>query len=267
MKMRFSRSQLCIPYSLFLILFVIFPLLILLFYGFTDATGAITLKNFGRFFSNPTAISTMLISIGLGLITTAICLLLAYPVAYILARSQLRKRNVLLLLFIMPMWINFVLRINALKEMLDLLGMLGKNNFLNTVLGMVYDFLPFMILPLYTTLIKLDKSLLEASADLGATKSHTFFKVIFPLSMPGIVSGITMVFMPTMTSYVISDTLGLGHVTIIGKQIEQYFIGASKDWHMGSTIAFILLVIIFVTTLVSGKFRDSNLEQRGARLW
>ena len=267
MKLKFSRKSLCIPYSVFLILFVIFPLLILLYYGFTDASGRVTLGNFGKFFTNPTTISTMLISIGLALITTLICLLLAYPTAFILARSGIKRRNVLLLLFIMPMWINFVLRINALKEMLDLVGMLGKYNFLNTVLGMVYDFLPFMILPLYTTLIKLDGNLLEASADLGAGKTHTFFKVILPLSMPGILSGITMVFMPTMTSYVVSDTLGQGHVYIIGKQIEQYFIGTYRDPHIGSTIAFILLIIIFATTLISGKFRDENLERRGAQLW
>jgi spermidine/putrescine transport system permease protein len=266
MKLRFSRSQLCIPYALFLALFVVLPLVIVFYFALTDKSGNFSLANFSRFFFDPALISTMIVSMAIGAAATIICLLLGYPVAYILARSGWRRKNVLLLLLVMPMWINFVLRINALKEFMQLIGILGKYNFLNTVLGMVYDFLPFMILPLYTTLIKIDKSLLEASADLGATPSTTFLSVTLPLSTPGILSGITMVFMPTMTVYVISDALGLGHVVILGKQIEHYF-GSGDNWNMGSTIALVLLLVIFASTFLSNRFKDEESEEKGRALW
>lgn len=267
MKMHFNRRQLVVPYGLFLVLFVIIPLGFIVFYAFTNgSTGAFSLNNFIKFFASPTSLSTLLLSIGVALLTTLVCLLIAYPISYILARSKFKKKSVLLMLFILPMWINFVLRINALREFLDLIGILNKAHLFNTILGMVYDFLPFMILPLYTTLIKLDKSMLEASADLGSHPASTFLKVTLPLSMPGIVSGITMVFMPTMTNYVISDTLGLGHVTIIGKFIEECF-GARSDWHLGSAIALVLLMIIFVSMLVSGGFKEEDNGSRGAGLW
>lgn len=169
------------------------------------------------------------------------------------------------MLFILPMWINFVLRITALRELLDLIGLLGTQNYLNTVIGRVYDFLPFMILPLYTTLEKLDTSYLEAASDLGGNRFTVFTKVTFPLSMPGVISGITMVFMPSMTNYVVSDTLSNFNITILGKLIDQYFT-TYDNWHMGSMISIILLVIIFVTMLVTGGFRDGR-EARGANLW
>lgn len=267
MKFSFSRKQLCIPYSVFLIVFIVIPLLIVLYFGFTDKlTGDFTLNNFVKFFTDLTAISTLLISFELAILTTILALLIAYPVAYILAKSNFKKKNILLMLFIMPMWINFVLRINALKELFDLVGMLGKNNFINTLIGMVYDFLPFMILPLYITLIKLDKSLIEAAKDLGGNKFNVFVKVVLPLSLPGIISGVTMVFIPTMTNYVISETIGLRHVTIIGKLIEVNFI-EFNNWNMGSAIALILLMIIFVSMLFTGKFKDENLSTRGSNLW
>jgi spermidine/putrescine transport system permease protein len=267
MKIQFSRKQLCIPYSLFLLIFVIIPLFVVIYYAFTDKiTGKITFANFIDFFQNTTAISTLFISIWIAFLTTFFSLLIAYPVAYILAKSNYKKKSILLLLFIMPMWINFVLRVNAIKEILELFGMLGKTNFLNTIIGMVYDFLPFMILPLYITLIKIDKSLLEAAEDLGGNKLNVFTKITFPLSMPGIVSGITMVFMPTMTCYVISESLGQGKITIIGKLIENSFINAN-NWNFGSAIAIILLFIIFASMLFTGKFKDENLESRGTGLW
>lgn len=266
MKIRFSRSQLCIPYGVFLAVFVALPLLIVIYFAFTDKNGVFSLANFGNFFTDTALINTMVISIVIGAATTALCLLIGYPVAYILARSGWRQKYVILLLFIMPMWINFVLRINALREFLQLIGMLGKLNFLNTVLGMVYDFLPFMILPLYTTLIKIDKSLLEASADLGASAGKTFLNITLPLSTPGILSGITMVFMPTMTCYVISDSLGLGNITIIGKQIEHFF-GRGDNWNMGSAVALILLLIVFLSALLTNKLKGANIDNRGQTLW
>ena len=267
-KVHFSRKQLCIPYGLFLALLVVIPMLLILFYAFTEtADGAIrfSFANFLNFFTSKAKLSTLLMSFTVAILSTAICLVIAYPVAYILARSKLRRKSVLLMLFILPMWINFVLRITALRELLDLIGLLGTQNYLNTVIGMVYDFLPFMILPLYTTLEKLDTSYLEAASDLGGNRFTVFTKVTFPLSMPGVISGITMVFMPAMTNYVVSDTLSNFNITILGKLIDQYFT-TYDNWHMGSMISIILLVIIFVTMLVTGGFRDGR-EARGANLW
>lgn len=260
----FSRGQLCIPYGVFLLLFVIFPLLLIVYYAFTSKTGKFSLENFAWFFSNAASIKNLFSSILLGLITTVVCLLLAYPAAYALSRIKSHKRTILLLLFIMPMWINFVLRAMALKELLSLIGLLGKYNYLNTVLGMVYDYMPFMILPLYTSLIKMDKSLEEAASDLGANGWGVFSKVTLPLSVPGIVSGVTMVFLPSMSCYVISDTFGNGKVTIIGKLIELWF-GSGDNWHYGSVVALVLLVIMFVVTLAMGGFSKTE-DARGSNL-
>lgn len=272
-KFVFNRGQLCIPYGVFLLFFVILPLLMIVYYAFTSKTGGFSLENLvwffkpeeGKILSAP--IRNLLLSMLLGLITTAICLLLAYPVAYALSRMKAHRRTILLLLFIMPMWINFVLRAMALKELLSLLGILGKSdffNYFNTVLGMVYDYLPFMILPLYTTLIKMDKSLEEAASDLGANGWGVFTKVTLPLSVPGIISGVTMVFLPSMSCYVISDTFGNGKVTIIGKLIERWF-GAGDNWHYGSVVALILLVIMFVATFAVGGFSKTE-NARGSNL-
>lgn len=259
----FSRKHLCIPYGVFLACFVVLPLLLIIFYSFTDKAGGFSFDNFVRFFSSTTTISTLIISILIGLATTIICILIAYPIAYILARSNLNKGGTLLMLFIMPMWINFVLRAMAMKDLLTLTGILGVNSYLSVVIGMVYDYLPFMILPIYTVLIKMDKSLIEASHDLGAGGLHTFTKVIFPLSAPGIASGITMVFMPTMTCYVISDTFGNGLITIIGKLIDEQFT-TFQNWNFGSAMAMILLVIMLVSMWITGSFK--NEETRGTNL-
>ena len=260
----FSRSQLCIPYFLFLVLFVIFPLLLIVYYAFTSKTGQFSLNNFVWFFSTTTNLKNLLFSIGLGAVTTIVCLLIAYPVAFVLSKIKTQKRNILLLLFIMPMWINFVLRAMAMKELLSLLGLFGKYNYLNTVIGMVYDYLPFMILPIYTTLIKIDKSYEEASSDLGASKLTTFVKIILPLSLPGIISGITMVFLPSMTCYVISDTFSNGKILIIGQLIELWF-GEGSNWNYGSTVALIMLVIMYAGMIISGKFaKEENV--RGTNL-
>ena len=192
MKLRFSRKTLGIPYAVFLVCFVIIPMLVIVFYAFTDDEMHFSFVNFGKFFSDPTKLSTIVYSLVIALLTTAVTLVIAYPVAYILARSKMQKKYILLLLFVTPMWINFVLRVNALREILAWAGMLGEANYFNTILGMVYDFLPFMILPLYTTLSKIDGSLYEASADLGGNSFTTFTRVTVPLSMPGVLSGMTM---------------------------------------------------------------------------
>lgn len=276
--LKFSRKQLGIPYAVFIGLFVVLPLLLIVLYAFTVERGepttndvtkfSFSFENFVYFFGSSANIRAIYVSFGLAIVTTAICLLVAYPVAYILARSKMKWRNVILMLFILPMWINFVLRTAAMKELLFKIGMYrsSKLSMVNTVIGMVYDYLPFTILPLYTVLIKLDKSILEASADLGATDAQTFFKVVIPLSAPGIVSAITMVLLPTTTSYVVSDTLGNGNVTIIGKLIEDQF-STMFDWHAGSAIAMILLILIFITMFVTRKFSDEEVNTRGGGLW
>lgn len=265
MKFRFNRKHLGIPYGVFLVCFVIIPMLVIVFYAFTTETDGVlsfSFANFGKFFSDPTKISTIVYSIVIALITTFFTLLIAYPAALILARSKMKRVHVLVLLFVTPMWINFVLRVNAVRELLGLIGLLGEANYFNTILGMVYDFLPFMILPLYTTMTKIDNSLYEASADLGGNAFTTFTQVTLPLSMPGILSGITMVFLPSMTNYVVSDMLGNSMVTIVGKFIETYF---GTDWHMGSLIALILLIVVFAASLLSGGYKSEN-NVRGANL-
>lgn len=257
-RFRLSKAQLCLPYGLFLICFVLAPLFVIIYYAFTNGEGSFTLENLTGFFSSPKTLGTLVYSFGIAIVTTSACLLLAYPIAYILARGKFRHRSVILMVFIMPMWINFTLRITALKEILTMIeGNLSFHPFLNTIIGMTYDFLPFMILPIYTTLLKLDKSLLEAASDLGADAVQTFFKVTLPLSVPGIISGIVMVFLPSMTNYVVLDML-YNSTYIMGSLIGAYF--SAYDWHGGSMIALILLIIILVFTLFTDRYADEDAE-------
>lgn len=238
-----------IPYGVFLAFFVAAPLIVLFYYAFTNGSGQFTLNNLKNFFVDPNTMGTLCYSIVLAVTVTLVCLVIAYPVAYILASSALKRKGVILMLFVLPMWINFTLRITALKEIISLIeGNLAFHPFLNTVIGMTYDFLPFMILPLYTTLSRLDSSLIEAAGDLGADSFQTFIKVIFPLSIPGIVSGVSMVFLPAMTNYVVLDML-YNSTYIMGSLIGSYF--SAYDWHNGSMIALILLFIIGIVAVVS----------------
>lgn len=264
MKMpKFSRSQLCLPYAVFLVLFIIAPLLVIIYYAFTNGQGNFTITNLTNFFTNSNTIGTLLYSLLLAVTATLICLVIAYPTAYILARSGIRKQYILLMLFVLPMWINFTLRITALKGVLSLIeGNISLHPFLNSVIGMTYDFLPFMILPLYTCFLKLDKSLTEAASDLGANRFVVFFKVTLPLSVPGIISGITMVLLPAMTNYVVLDML-YNSTYIMGSLIGSYF--SAYDWHNGSMISLILLIIIFIVTLVTDRFSDKE-EDHGRAL-
>ena len=263
-KLRFSRSQLCIPYAAFLILFVIAPLFVIVYYAFTNGQGQFTFSNFLNFFASTNTLGTLLYSFALAAVTTLVCLAIAYPTAYILARSGLKKKYVLLMLFVLPMWINFTLRITALKEILSLIeGNISAYPFLNSVIGMTYDFLPFMILPLYTSLLKLDNSLLEAAADLGADKFTVFLRVTLPLAVPGIISGMTMVLLPSMTNYVVLDML-YNSTYIMGSLIGSYF--SAYDWNNGSLISLVLLVIILIVTLVTNRFSDKDAGARGAVL-
>ena len=268
---RFSRKLLAIPYGLFLVAFVVIPLLIIIYYAFTNDSGVFDFKYVRVFFTESgfDNLKTIAQSLFISLISTVICLLIAYPVAYIIANCKLKNKSSLLLLFIIPMWINFVLRINALKELLTWIGIYNKShewNIVNTILGMVYDFLPFMILPIYTTIIKIDKSYLEASRDLGATETKTFLKITLPLSKGGIMSGVSMVFLPSMTNYVVSNYLTNKNVKILGKLIDDYFTG--DLWHDGSFLALILLLFMFLITWLTGGFSaEEQTDTRGASLW
>ena len=276
---RFSRKLLAIPYGLFLGIFVVIPLLIIIYYAFTNDEGRFTTeyvkvffnedgKGFWAFFKSYN-FKTIMQSLFISVMSTIVCLLIAYPVAYIIAKSKLKNKSALLLLFIVPMWVNFVLRINALKELLVWIGIFNKSNgwnIFNTILGMVYDFLPFMILPIYTTIIKIDNSYLEAARDLGATGARAFVKVTLPLSKAGIMSGVSMVFLPSMTNYVVSNYLTFRNVKIIGKLIDDYFTG--DLWHDGSFIALVLLTFMFLVTWLTGGFKASEQnDTRGASLW
>lgn len=255
-KSYFDRSFLAIPYVLFLMFFVIFPLVVILYYGFTDASGHFSLSNFAAFFCNSKTMGTLVYSLVIGVAVTVICLLLAYPVAYILAKGEYARKHSFLMVFVLPMWINFTLRITALKEILSLIeGNIAFHPFLNTVICMVYDFLPFMIMPLFNALTKLDSSMLEASRDLGANSLETIFRVVLPLSVPGIISGVTMVFLPAMTNYVVLDMV-YNSTYIMGSLIGSYF--NAYDWNNGSVISAILLMIIGIVTILFGRMADKT---------
>lgn len=259
----FSRKQLCIPYGVFLTCFVAVPLMVIIYYAFTNGEGHISLANLIGFFTSTNTIGTLLYSLVIACVTTAVCLLIGYPIAYILATSEFKHGSVLLIMFVLPMWINFTLRITALKEVLTILeGNLAYYPFLNSVIGMTYDFLPFMILPMYTTLTKLDRNLLEAARDLGADPVQVFIKVTLPLSVPGIVSGVVMVFLPSMTNYVVLDML-YNSTYIMGSLIGSYF--SAYDWHNGSMIALVLLAIILIFNKVTGQYSDEE-DGRGGTL-
>ncbi len=252
----FSRKSLGIPYLLFLLLFVLLPLFVLIYYAFTNGQGEFTVLNLTGFFTDPNTLGTLCYSFGIAAVTTVVCLLLAYPAAYILAISKLPAKSIIIMLFVMPMWINFSLRITALKEILTWMeGRLAYHPFFNTVLGMSYDFLPFMILPIYTTISKLDGALLEAARDLGAGELQAFLKVTLPLSLPGILSGVSMVFLPAMTNYVVLDML-YNSTYIMGSLIGSYF--AAYNWNGGSMIALILLGIVCLFTLMTRGIEEEN---------
>ncbi len=263
--MKFSRKTLGIPYTLYLILFVVAPLFVLIYYAFTDKTGQPSAANLVNFFTDPNTLGTLCYSLGIAAVTTLVCLLLAYPVAYILANSKMKQKSAMVMIFVLPMWINFSLRITALKEILTMIeGNLAYHPFVNSVIGMTYDFLPFMILPIYNTLAKLDNSLVEAAMDLGANEAETFFKITLPLSVPGIVSGVSMVFLPAMTNYVVLDML-YNSTYIMGSLIGSYF--AAYNWNGGSMIALVLLgIIILFTFLTRGMDDEENAGGRGGAM-
>lgn len=263
-KIKFSRKWLAVPYAVFMLLFVVIPLLLILGYAFTDNDGNFTFENLVTLFSSSSNIETILVSFIIGALNTVLCLIIGYPVAYFLAHRDLKIPGAIVLLFVMPMWINFVLRTAATRDLLYWIGINGgEHPYLNTMIGMVYNYLPFVILPLYSAMTKLDYSQIEASYDLGAHPRQTFVKVILPMTMPGILSAATMVFMPTMSSYVISDVMGERKLSLIGNSIQLYF--DQGLWHMGSIIAVVMLLLI-----AFGMFATKNMdreEQVRGNLW
>ena len=252
-----KRSNWSIPYFIFLVLFVILPLVLVIVYAFQSNEGGFTLANIGKFFSDSDAISTFALSLEVAIENTLICILLGYPAAYILADKQLNRSAVTIVLFILPMWINALMRTLATSELFNVLGFtLGKGTLL---FGMVYDYLPFMIYPIYNILQKMDKSYGEAAEDLGATPLQVFTKVTLPLSMPGIMSGVMMVFMPTVSTFAIAEFLTNNKIKLFGTIIQENI--NSSMWNYGSALALIMLSIIGITSLFSSE--DSNAAEGG----
>ena len=265
MKFRFQRKYLCIPYFLFLILFVVLPILLIVFYAFTDTNGNFTMDAFVNFFSSTNKLNVLLVSLLFGVLNTIICLVIGYPIAYLLANKKYNSNYVIVMLFVMPMWINFVLRTGATRDVLTWIGLNGgEHPYVATTIGLVYNYLPFVILPLYTTMLKLDKSQIEAAMDLGCNKVQVFTKSIFPQSVPGVISAAMMVFMPTMSSYVIPEILSEGKVVFFGNSI--YLTFSNYQWGDGSLMALIMLLIIGISTLVTRNFSEKEDEGR-ASIW
>lgn len=249
------RRNWTVPYALFLLIFVIVPLLLIVLYAFTDADGAFTFANFRKFMMHPEAMNTFVYSIGIAIITTLACLLLGYPAAYILSQRQFNTSQTMVVLFILPMWVNILIRTLATVALFDFLNLpLGEGAL---VFGMVYNFLPFMVLPIYNVLIKIDSNVINAARDLGANPVQTFCKVIFPLSIPGVISGITMVFVPALTTFVISDLLGGGKILLIGNVIEQSF-KQNSNWHVGSGLSLVLMVFIIASMALVAKYDNED---------
>lgn len=242
-----KRSNWSIPYLVFLIIFVVLPLILILVYALQDSQGGFTLANITRFFSDKDSLSTFAVSIEVALENTILCVLIGYPAAWILSRRDYNKSTVTIILFIMPMWINALMRTLATAQLFTILGFnLGKGTLL---FGMVYDYLPFMIYPIYNVLSKMDKSYIDAAVDLGATPWRAFWKVTVPLSMPGVASGVLMVFMPTVSTFAISEFLTNNKIKLFGTIIQENI--NSSMWNYGAALAFIMLIIIGITSLFS----------------
>lgn len=260
-----GRQLLAGPYFLWIIGFTILPLLMILYYAVTDANGAFTLSNLAAI-ADPVHVKSLLLSLKLGLISTVVCLILSYPLAMILNTFHFKHQSFVVFIFILPMWMNFMLRILAWRLLLSnngivnlVLGAVGLNSIkiLNTptavVFGMVYDFLPFMILPIYNSMARIKQDILDAAKDLGANNFIIFIKIILPLTLSGIISGIIMVFVPALTSFVISDLLGGGKVLLIGNVIEQEFMQGT-NWYLGSGLSVVLMIFVIASMAVMNIF-------------
>ena len=257
-----KKKMLSGPYFVWMILFTIIPLLVIAWYGFTDRTGAFTLANV-KAIASPEHLKALGLSLSLSIACTILCLLIAYPLAMILKKTGMGKKGFVVFIFILPMWMNFLLRTLAWQTLLEKTGVINSIlsvlhlpslNIINTpyaiVLGMVYNFLPFMVLPLYNVLVKIDKNVINAAYDLGANGAQTFFRIIFPLSLPGMFSGITMVFVPALTTFVISKILGGSKILLIGNVIEQEFT-QTGNWNLGSGLSIVLMLFIIFNMVIS----------------
>ena len=241
---------------IFMAIFVVMPLVLIMIYAFQSKDGSFSMENFHRFINQPEAANTFIYSIGIALITTIICLVLGYPAAYILSRLKLSTARLVVMLFILPMWINVLVRTLATVALFDFLRLpLGEGAL---IFGMVYNFLPFMIYPIYNVLQKMDGSLIEAAEDLGATPRQVFTRVVFPLSTPGIVSGIMMVFMPTISTFAISELLTMNNIKLFGTTIQENI--NNGMWHYGAALSLIMLIIIGITTLFTDSSEDGANE-------
>nr|WP_243206738.1 ABC transporter permease [Oribacterium sp. oral taxon 102] len=260
---------LALPYLVWMTGFIVIPLLLVLYYGFTDRNGAFTLANIAEILVWENY-RPLYLALGLSAASTLLCLLLAFPLALILRNRKLGKGSFVAFIFILPMWMNSLLRILAWQTLLERKGVINgiltalhlpNQHLINTpgaiVLGMVYDFLPFMILPIYNSLIKIDDNTINAAYDLGASFFTTLWRILVPLSVPGIVSGVTMVFVPTLTTFAISNMLGGGKIFLIGNVIEQEFT-VNSDWNLGSGLSMVLMLFIVLSMAVLSKYDDGE---------
>ena len=254
------------PYIIWMALFIIVPMGLVVFFAFTDKSGAFTLDNILRVgqYSN-----VFLRSIWLGVIATAISLLLGYPLAYTISKMKAKRQSVMIMLVMLPMWMNFLLRTYAWMSLLEDNG-LPRVHMINTagavVLGMVYNYIPYMILPIYSVLTKIDNSVIEAAQDLGANDRKVFLKVVLPMSMPGVISGITMVFVPAVSTFIISKMLGGGGNLLIGDLIDMQFLGSAYNPNLGSAISLVLMVIILICMGIMNQFDDGDENMGGGMI-
>ena len=275
-RRRFNfRGSLCMPYAIFMALFVVFPLALIFYYAFTDANGNFSFSNWGTVFTDASNWKVIGMTFVVAFSTTLICLLIAYPIAYLLSNKKYNKNKVLVYIFLLPMWINFVIRTVGLKALVNMVtssifgfDITATYPYAAIVIGMVYDYLPFAILPLYNQMLKMDKNQIEAAADLGANPVQVFIKTIIPMTIPGIVSACMMTFMPTMSSYVIADKMSGRTRSIIGNIIQDWFLNSSSaaGEHIGSVLSLVMLMIIGMS-LVIEKFATRKDDERKAGIW
>lgn len=269
-RISLGKNLLSGPYLIWMVGFTLIPLALIFWYGITDKSGAVTLENVLAIATADHA-SALWLSLGLSFISTLICLLLAYPLAMILRGRGQSASGFIVFIFVLPMWMNFLLRTMAWQTLLEKNGVINgiltwlhlpKQSLINTqgaiILGMVYNFLPFMVLPIYNVLSKIDDNVVSAASDLGANSFQTLMRIWLPLSVPGIISGITMVFVPSLTTFVISDLLGGSKILLIGNVIEQEFTKGS-NWHLGSGLSLVLMVFILISMAMIAKY-DKNGE-------
>lgn len=258
-----------VPQLVWSAMFILAPLLVVAYFAFTDTNGSFSLENIAALGSYS---NTFFMSIGFSLIATAVCLLIGYPLAYCMARTSARTRSILMIFLMLPMWISLLIRTYALMALLDNGGLINsmlvrfgfeKITFIGTdgavILGMIYDFLPYMVLPIYTGMTKLDKRYLEAAADLGCNSAKTMFRVVLPLTVPGIISGVTMVFVPSISTFYISQKLGGGVFDLLGDTIERQF-QLAETYYIGAAISLVMMVLILLSLAIMNKFSDGEEE-------